>query len=40
MHASLETQLAAWNELKKTRVATFCAHAQSAGARDGSATCP
>ena len=27
MHARLGAQLAAWNELKKTRVSAFCAHA-------------
>ena len=39
MHAKLGAQLAAWKELKQARVASFCAHAQSAGVRDLSA-CP
>jgi hypothetical protein len=34
MHAKLDRQLDAWNELKKTRVSTFFVHAQKAGARD------
>jgi len=33
MHAKLGAQLAAWKELKQARVASFCAHAQSAGAQ-------
>ncbi len=40
LHAGLGAQLAAWNDLKKTRVTSFCAHAQSAGAREASTTCP
>jgi hypothetical protein len=40
MHAKLGTQLDAWSDLKKTRVAAFCAQAQKAGAQDLSSTCP
>jgi hypothetical protein len=39
MHARLGVQLDAWGDLKKTRVAAFCAQAQKAGARDLSSTC-
>jgi photosystem II stability/assembly factor-like uncharacterized protein len=39
MHARLGAQLDAWSDLKKTRVAAFCAQAQKAGARDLSSTC-
>jgi photosystem II stability/assembly factor-like uncharacterized protein len=34
MHARLDAQLDAWNDLKKTRVSAFFVHAQKAGARD------
>jgi photosystem II stability/assembly factor-like uncharacterized protein len=39
LHAGLGAQLAAWEELKKTRVSSFCAHARSAGA-PLTAACP
>lgn len=40
MHARLAAQLGAWSDLKKTRVAAFCAQAQKADAHDLSSTCP
>jgi photosystem II stability/assembly factor-like uncharacterized protein len=40
LHARLGTQLDAWSDLKKTRVAAFCVQAQKAGAHDLSSTCP
>ena len=41
MHARLGAQLAAWGDLKKTRVSTFCAHARSAGVGESSTgACP
>jgi photosystem II stability/assembly factor-like uncharacterized protein len=39
MHARLGAQLAAWNELKKTRVSDFCAHGRNADARGLRSTC-
>ena len=40
LHARLDAQLAAWNELKKTRLAAFCARARSAAISRLSSTCP
>jgi photosystem II stability/assembly factor-like uncharacterized protein len=41
LHASLDAQLAAWNDLKTHRVSVFCMRAQAAGARDpSSSACP
>jgi seryl-tRNA synthetase len=40
MHARLGAQLDAWSDLRKTRVAAFCAQAQKAGAHDLSSSCP
>lgn len=40
LHARLGAQLDLWSDLKKTRVAAFCAQAQKAGAHDLSSTCP
>lgn len=39
MHARLGTQLDAWSDLKKTRVAAFCAQAQKAGVHEPSGIC-
>ena len=40
LHTKLDAQLAAWNELKKTRLAAFCARARSAAISRLSSTCP
>jgi hypothetical protein len=39
LHARLETQLAAWADLKKTGIAAFCAHVRDAGQRTPMSTC-
>ncbi len=40
MHVRLGTQLAAWNDLKKSRAETFCARARDAGVGELAGTCP
>ena len=41
MHDRLGAQLTAWDDLRKTRVSTFCVHARSAGVGDSSTSaCP
>jgi hypothetical protein len=40
LHSRLETQLAAWADLKKTEIAAFCARVRDAGvANAAKATC-
>jgi photosystem II stability/assembly factor-like uncharacterized protein len=39
LHSRLETQLAAWSDLKKTGIPAFCAHLRAAGQQGGMSAC-
>lgn len=39
LHSRLETELAAWSDLKKTGIPAFCAHLREAGQQSAMSTC-